>query len=82
MQPRSRLLLVSQGATSSLLVHLLPPSDGGLDADAAEDEGDAEPLHAGQAVAEGDDGEHHGEHFAGDGYGHEEDGGEGREGVD
>lgn len=33
-------------------------------------------------MAEGDDGEHHGEHLAGDGHGHEEDRGEGRESVD
>lgn len=72
---RSALLLL-------LLGHLLLPGDGGLDADAAKDEADAEPLHVREAVAEGDDGEDHGEHLARHRDGDEEDGGEGGEGVD
>ncbi|RCI16062.1 hypothetical protein L249_2151 [Ophiocordyceps polyrhachis-furcata BCC 54312] len=60
----SRLLLISSQASGSLGGHLLLAGDGGLDADAAEDEGDAEPLHAGKAVAEGDDGEDHGKSSA------------------
>ncbi len=64
------------------LGQLLGAGDLGLDADAAEDEGDAEPLHRRQVVAEGNDGEDHGDHLAGDGDGDKEDGGEGGEGVD
>lgn len=57
-----------------LLGHLLLTGNGGLDADAAKDETDAEPLHARKAVAKGHDGEDHGEHLAGDGYRDEQDG--------
>lgn len=71
-----------RGALCSLLGHLLPAGDGGLDADAAKDEGDAEPLHAGEAVTKGDDGQDHGKHLARDGDGDEEDRGEGGKGID
>jgi len=81
----SRVLLCSIGlglGGGGLLGNLLLARDAGLDADAAKDEPDAEPLHVGEAVAEGDDGEDHGEHLAGDGDGDEQDGGEGGERVD
>ena len=65
-----------------LLGHLLSPRNRRLGPDATKDEPNAEPLHAREAVAEGHDGQHHGGHFAGDGHGDEEDGGEGCEGVD
>lgn len=70
------------GAFGRLLGELLAAGDLGLDADAAKDEADAEPLHARQAVAEGDDAQHHGEHLARDGHGDEQDRREGRERVD
>lgn len=67
---------------SRLLSHLFPPRNRSLGANAAKHEADAQPLHVREAVSEGDDGEDHGEHFAGDCYCDEEDGGEGGEGVD
>ena len=66
--------------SSSLLRHLLGllllPRDASLDTNAAKDKSDTKPLHLREAVAEGGDGEYHGEHLAGDGDGDEEDGGE------
>jgi len=61
----------------SLLGQLLAAGDAGLDADASKDQADAKPLHLGKTVAEGDDGEDHGEHLARHGDGHEEHGREG-----
>lgn len=66
------------GLLSLFLGYLLAARDGSLGADAAEHEADAEDLHVRQAVAEGNDGEHHSEHLAGDRDGHEEDGGKRR----
>lgn len=70
------------GLLSFFLGDFLATRDGSFGADTAEYKADAEELHLRQAVAEGDDGEHHGEHLASDGDGHEKDGGEGRESVD
>lgn len=56
-----------------LFGHLFLARNGGLDADATKDQADAQYLHLGQAVAEGDDGQDHGEHLARDGNGDEQD---------
>ena len=76
------LLLARRCLLGGLLGHLLLARNGRLDADAAKDEADAEPLHVREAVAKGHDGEDHGEHLARDRHGDEEDGGEGGERVD
>lgn len=64
------------------LSHLSLVLDPGLDADAAKDHGHAQPLHLGESVAVPDDGEHHGQHLAGDSDGDEDDGAEVGDGVD
>lgn len=76
MKTRLRLLrlLRAIGLLSRLLGNLLLPGNTGLYTDAAKDQADAQPLHVRQTVAEGDDGQDHGEHLAGDGDGHEEHG--------
>jgi hypothetical protein len=56
---------------------LLPTSDKPFCAYPAEDEPHAHPLLATEVVPEPDYREDHGEHFAGDGYGDQEEGGEG-----
>lgn len=70
------------GLLLGLLGHLFLPGNGRLDANAAKDEADAEPLHLRQAVAKGDDGEDHGEHLARHRHGDEQDGRECRQRVD
>lgn len=77
-----KALLRRLGPLRRVLCQLLATHDARLDADAAEHQADAQPLHAGEAVAKGHDGQHHGEHLARHRHRHEENRGEGREGVD
>ena len=77
-----RLIGLGLGFLGGLLHQLFLADDAGLGADAAEHEPHADRLHGGQAVAEGDDRDDHGEHLARDGDGHEQDGGEGGQSVD
>lgn len=53
-----------------------------LCADTAKDQTNAEPLHTGETVAKGDDGEDHGEHLPGYSHSDEDEGAEFRESVD
>ena len=75
-------LRVRSGLLCSGLLDLGPPLDLRLDADAAEHKAHAEPLHLREVVAEGDDGQDHGEHLARDCDGDEDDGAEVGDGVD
>lgn len=68
-----RILLRISCLLGSILGHLLLPSNSSLDTDTAKDETHTHPLHACEAVAKGDDGQDHGEHFPGHGYGDEQD---------
>lgn len=76
-QVSSLSVILHASLPRSLPGHLLPSRNAGLDADSSKDEAHADPLHPREAMAEGDDGQDHGEHFAGDGDGDEENGGEG-----
>lgn len=53
-----------------------------LCADTAKDQTNTEPLHPGETVAKGDDGEDHGEHLPGYSHSDEDEGAEFRESVD
>ena len=80
--PRPQSLLILTLSGSLLFSELLAAGDSGLDADAAEHEGDAHPLLGVEAVAVVHDGQDHGEHLAGHGDGDQGDGPEVGDGVD
>ena len=79
-QSQSSLILTLSG--SLLFSELLAAGDGGLDADAAEHEADAEDLHRREPVPEGYHRQDHREHLARHRHRHQEHRGEGRERVD
>ena len=82
MPPKSHSPLLSLELPRLLLRSLLPLTQLRLNANAAENTSDANPLHRSQAVAEPDDRNDHSQHLPRDSHGDQEERAEDRESVD